>query len=202
MVWIREVSGTQKTFFIGIQDRHECDFRDVETLTQKVDADEHIEDIETHITDDLGPFQGVDIGVQVTHADAGLFHIVGQILCHTLRQRRHENFVVFFSFFLYFRNQIVDLSLHRAYLDIRVEKAGRADDLFGAQQLVVCLVVARRGRYEEDLIIRLRTRRSSTGGCLLRTADGIHSPPASISATGRRHTCCGSAEQSYATHPQ
>ena len=32
------------------------------------------------------------------------------------------------------------------------EKAGRADDLFGAQQLVVCLVVARRGRYEEDLI--------------------------------------------------
>ena len=72
--------GTQETFFIGIQDRHECDFRDVETLTQKVDADEHIEDIETHITDDLGPFQGVDIGVQVAHADAGLFHIVGQIL--------------------------------------------------------------------------------------------------------------------------
>ena len=144
--------GTQETFFIGIQDRHECDFRDVETLTQKVDTDEHIEDIETHITDDLGPFQGVDIGVQVAHADAGLFHIVGQILCHTLRQRRHENFVVFFSFFLYFRNQIVDLSLHRAHLDIRVEKAGRADDLFGAQQLVVCLVVARRGRYEEDLI--------------------------------------------------
>ena len=63
--------GTQKTFFIGIQDRYECDFRDVETLTQKVDADEHIEDIETHITDDLGPFQGVDIGVQVAHADAG-----------------------------------------------------------------------------------------------------------------------------------
>ena len=44
---------TQETFFIGIQDRYECDFRDVETLTQKVDADEHIEDIETHITDDL-----------------------------------------------------------------------------------------------------------------------------------------------------
>ena len=46
--------GTEEAFFICIEDRYQSDFRNVEAFSEKVNAYQYIENIETHIPDDLG----------------------------------------------------------------------------------------------------------------------------------------------------
>ena len=53
MVWIREVSRTKESFLIRIQNGHQSDLRNIQTLSQQVDTYQHIEHIQTHIPDDF-----------------------------------------------------------------------------------------------------------------------------------------------------
>ena len=45
--------GTQEAFLVRIQDCHQGNLRYVQSLTQKVDAHQHIEHIQTQIADNL-----------------------------------------------------------------------------------------------------------------------------------------------------
>ena len=60
----------------------------VEALAQEIDADQHVESAEPQVADDLDALQRLDVGVHVAHADAGLVHVLGQVLGHALGQRR------------------------------------------------------------------------------------------------------------------
>ena len=46
IVWISEVSRAQKPFLVGIENGDQRAFRNVETLAQQVDADQHVESAE------------------------------------------------------------------------------------------------------------------------------------------------------------
>ena len=52
---------TQEAFFIGVQDRHQRDLRNIQALAQQIDAHQHIEHIHAHVPDDLNALQRIDI---------------------------------------------------------------------------------------------------------------------------------------------
>ena len=58
----------QIALLVGIQDRDQAAFRDVEALAQQVDPDQHVEHAKAQIPNDLNAFQRVDVGVQIAHA--------------------------------------------------------------------------------------------------------------------------------------
>ena len=141
----------QKALLVGIQDGHERHLGQVESLAQKVDAYEHVELAATQIAQDLRTLQGGDVRVHVARLHALIQQMVGQILGHLLRERRDEHAFVSRSPLLRLVDDVVDLAGARAHDDLRVQKARRADDLVHLRLAHALLVVARRGRYVDEL---------------------------------------------------
>ena len=77
----------------------------------------------------------IDEGMQVFDLDATFEQIIGQILGHLLGQRRDERTLVLRHAVLDLREQIVDLPFDRPHLDLRIDQAGRADDLLDPEFL-------------------------------------------------------------------
>ena len=86
----------------------------VEALAQQVDADQHVERAEAQVADDLDALQGLDVGVDVAHADAGLVQVFGQILGHALGQRGDQHALALGRRVLALGDHVVDLALGRA----------------------------------------------------------------------------------------
>ena len=80
----------QEAFLVGVEDRDQRAFRNVEALAQQVDADQRVERAEPQVADDLDALQRVDVGVHVAHADALLVQVFGQVLGHALGQHRDQ----------------------------------------------------------------------------------------------------------------
>jgi hypothetical protein len=90
IVWIRRGFRSQETFLVGIEDRDQPAFGDIESFAQQVDADQDVIDAQPQIADQLDPLQRLDVGVHVADLDARLVQIFGQILGHPLGERGDE----------------------------------------------------------------------------------------------------------------
>ncbi len=135
------------TLLVGVEDRHQGAFRNVEAFPEEVDADEHVEGAEPQVADDLDPLQRVDVGVHVAHAHAVLVQVLGEVLGHALGQRGHQRPVAGLGDRLDLAQQVVDLGAGRADLDHRVDQAGGADHLLGEDAAgALHLPLAGRGR--------------------------------------------------------
>ena len=144
--------GAQKALLVGVDDGDKGDLGYVETLPQEVDSDQHIKDIQTHVPDDLGPLQGIYIGVEVFDPDPGAGQVVGQVLRHFLGQGGDQHLVVPVGLFADLADQVVDLALHGADVNFRIEEACGTDDLLGAQELVLFLIGAGGGGDKQHLV--------------------------------------------------
>ena len=83
--------------------------------------------------------------MQVFDLDAAFQQVVGQILGHLLGQCRHQRALVFVDAVLDLGEQVVDLPLGRAHVDLRVDQTGRSDDLLDHAVRQTHLIVAWRG---------------------------------------------------------
>ena len=83
------------------------------------------------VAQDFDALQRVDVGVHVAHAHALFVHVFGEVFGHTLRQCRDQNAIALQRHLLAFGDDIIDLGLHRADDDRRIDEARGADDLFG-----------------------------------------------------------------------
>ena len=119
----------QEAFLVGVEDRHQRHFGNVEPFAQQVDADQHVEFAEAQVADDLHALDRVDVRVQIAHLDAVLGQIVGQVLGHALGQRGHQHALVLVDAQLDLRQQVVDLRRGRAHLERRIDQAGRPHQL-------------------------------------------------------------------------
>ena len=90
--------------------------------------------------------------MQIAHPDSEVFHVIGEILRHPFRERRDQYLIMIFNFLIDFTDQIIDLSLDRTHVHIRIQQTGRAYDLFRAEQFMFLLILAGRRRDEHDLI--------------------------------------------------
>ena len=68
--------------------------------------------------------------MQIPHLDAGLGHVLGQILRHALGQRGDQDAAALGDHDPAFRQKVVDLALDRTDLGHRIDQSGRPDHLF------------------------------------------------------------------------
>ena len=111
----------QEALFIGVQDGHERHLGQIESLTQKVDAHEHVELAPAQIAQDLRALQGGDVRVHVARLHALVEQVVGQVLRHLLRERRDEHALVARRPLLRLVDDVVDLAGARAHDDLRIQ---------------------------------------------------------------------------------
>ena len=154
---------TQETLLVRVKNRNERHFGKIESLSQQVDADEHVELSKAQVTKDLDAFERVDFGVEIPHPKTELEQIVGQVLRHLLRERRHQDSLVELDALPDELDKVVDLPLRRLHDDLRVDQAGRAHDLFHHVFRDIKLVVTRGRRQEDDLIRHLQPFIESQG---------------------------------------
>ena len=62
--------GAQEALLVGIEDGHQRDLGQVESLAQQVDPDEHVELAQPEAAQDLHALDRVDVGVEVAHPHA------------------------------------------------------------------------------------------------------------------------------------
>lgn len=89
--------------------------------------------------------------MHVVDADARIEQMVGQVLRHALGERRHQHALVFGNARVDFIDEVVDLTVHGAHVDLGVEQAGGADDLLHVVLAHAELVVAGRGAHIDEL---------------------------------------------------
>ena len=95
IVWMSDGLGSQESLLVRIENRHEGDLRQVQALSEQVDADEHVVLPQTEIPQYLDAFEGVDVRVEVPRARTTQFEeVVGEILGHLLGEGRHQHAVV------------------------------------------------------------------------------------------------------------
>ena len=123
--------GAQEAFLVGIEDRHQPAFGNVEPLAQQVDADQHVEGAQAQVAQDLDPFDRVDVGMHVADLDALFVQVFGQVLGHALGQGGDQRAVSGLRHAPDLVHHVVDLCLDGPDLDHRVQQAGGADHLLG-----------------------------------------------------------------------
>ena len=121
----------QKPFLVGIQYCDEPTFWNIETLTQQVDAYQHIIYAAPKVTDQFNTLQRFDIAVHVPHPKPGLVHELGQILRHAFCQRGDQRAETSLCRFAAFVDAILHLIFDRFNFDRWINKASRANNLLG-----------------------------------------------------------------------
>ena len=185
----------QEAFLVGVEDRDQRAFRNVEALAQQVDADQRVERAEAQVADDLDALQRVDVGVHVAHADALLVQVFGEVLGHALGQHRDQRAVALARDLADLADQVVDLGARRPHLDRRIDQPGRADHLLGehAAGLVPSPTGRASPRRRRSAAASRPIPRSAAAGCPCRTAGGSRIRRASPCGGSRRGTCRRSA---------
>ena len=106
---------------------------------------------EAQVADDLHALHRVDVVVHVAHADAVVFEkpvrssaiFFVSVVTSTRSLRAVRSLI---------SNQVVDLPVGRLHRDLRVQKAGWADDLLDDRRRFLQLHIARRRAHEHRLI--------------------------------------------------
>ena len=122
--------GTEKTFFIGIQNGNQGDLGQVKTLAEEVDAHKDVVFAEPELAEQFHPLQGIDVRVEVAHAHAVFQQVVGKIFCHLLGQRGHQHAFFFLHAQPNFVDEVVDLPIGGFDHHFRVNKPGGPNNLF------------------------------------------------------------------------
>ncbi len=142
----------QKAFLVGVEDRDQRAFGNVEALAQQVDADQRVERAEAEVADDLDALDGVDIAVHVAHANALLVQIFGEVFRHAFGQHGDQRAIAGLRGGADLADEIVDLRARGADVDGRIDQAGRADHLLDEHAAaLVQLPAARRRRHRDRL---------------------------------------------------
>ena len=138
--------------------------------------------------------------MEIPGLDARLEQVVGQILGHLLRQRRHEHALAHLLAAADLGEQVVDLVLRRAKLDLGVDDPGRADQLLRDDGRVAELERPGRRRDEDELVdLAEELVEAERPVVERRRAAGSRSRRASACGSGRPRTCRRSGAPSDAT---
>jgi hypothetical protein len=68
----QRAGAAQEAFLVGIEDRDQRDLGHVQAFAQQVDADQHVEQAQAQVADDLHALHRVHVRVQVAHLDVVL----------------------------------------------------------------------------------------------------------------------------------
>ena len=103
----------QKTFLVRVENRHERNFRQIQTFAQQIDADEHVEFAFAQRAQNFHALNGVNFAVQILDVDADAAQVIRQFLRRAFGERRDEHAFLLVGAFAAFLDQIVNLALER-----------------------------------------------------------------------------------------
>src|SRR5207248_10462817 len=81
----------QKSFLIRVENADERNFREIETFTEQIDADQDVEVGGAQSAQDFDALDRVDVAVQIAHFQSNITQIIGEVYGGPFRQRCHEN---------------------------------------------------------------------------------------------------------------
>ncbi|CEY32938.1 Uncharacterised protein [Streptococcus pneumoniae] len=119
----------KETFLVSIENSYEAHFRNVNSFTEQVNSDQDIKDTQAQVTDNLRPFQGLDIRVHVLNLDTHFLEVVGQVLCHFLGQSCDKGTLIFFNAGIDFTQEVINLSHSRTDFHLWIQESRWTNDL-------------------------------------------------------------------------
>ena len=90
--------------------------------------------------------------MQIFYPDADFLHVIRKVFRHALGQCSDKYLVVIFDLLIYFADEVIDLSFHRAHLYLGIQQSRRPDDLLCPEQFVLLLIIGRCRGYEHHLV--------------------------------------------------
>ena len=121
--------GAEEALLVGVQNGHQAHLRQVKTLTEQVDAHQHVKLAQAQIPDNLHALQCGHIGVHIPHPDAAGAEMLRQVLRHALGEGGDQDALVASGPGGNLRRQVVDLAGDGAHLHPGVQQSRGADDL-------------------------------------------------------------------------
>ena len=112
---------TKKSLFVRIQNRNKSDFRNIQSFSKQVNADEHVEFTEAEIPNCLQSLKIIYFRMQISDFDSFISEKSRQVFCHPLGERRDEHSLSLIHSFIYLADYIINLTLNRSNLYYRVE---------------------------------------------------------------------------------
>ena len=143
---------TEEAFFVGIHNRHQAHFWQIDPLTQEVDPHQDIIQTHTQITQNVAALERVDLAVDIGRLDAEVGQIGGEILSHPLGKRCHEHALLLAGVLANFCNEVIYLSFSWADYNLRVEQASGANHLLSRSGAALELIIARGSRDINHLV--------------------------------------------------
>ena len=119
----------QEALLVRVQDSHQGYLRQVQPLSEQVNAHQHVELAQPQVPDDLHALDGVDVVVHIPHPDACALEVVGEALRHLLGEGGHQHPFVPGGSLGDLPDEVVDLPVHRADLHPGVQEPRGPDDL-------------------------------------------------------------------------
>ena len=126
----------QEPLLVRVQDADEPHLRDVQALPEQVDPHQHVELPEPELPDDLGPLDGLDLGVEVPGLDPLLGEVLGQLLGQALGEGHDERPVAPFDGLLALGDDVHRLPLDGPGQDHGFQEARGPDDLLGGPPIL------------------------------------------------------------------
>src|SRR2546427_1473551 len=119
----------QITFLIRVENGDEGDFGQIQAFAQEIDADQHVEYAAAEVAQNAHPLERLDFRMQIAAAHAHFAEIFGEVLRHAFGERRDQDALDLLGASVNLLEQVIDLALHRAHLDFRIDQARGANHL-------------------------------------------------------------------------
>ena len=126
---------SQKAFLVRIENAHQRDLRQVQALSQQVDAYQDIHLAGAQFAQNLHAFDGVYIGMDVFYIQPCAAQVVPQVFRRALGEGGDEHALSHADAPAAELDGFVDLPLQRQQGDARLRQAGGADELLHDERL-------------------------------------------------------------------
>ncbi len=145
-------SRAQESLLVRVQDGHERDLGQIQSLPEKIYADEAVELAPAEIPDYLHALDGLDLRMEILGADADALDVDREVLSHFFRERGHQHALVPRGAHAYLADEIVHLVCGGAHLDRGIDEAGGTYHLLRDLSAHGDLIVGGSGGDEDRLV--------------------------------------------------
>ncbi len=141
----------QEALFVCVQDAHERHLGQVESLSQQVNAHQHVKLSRAQIAQNLNTLKRAYIAVEIIGLNALIQEVIGKLLCHLLGKRCDEHALAGGHHVVDLSQNVVDLAFGRTHIYLGIQKARGANDLLYGLLAYALLVITRRGAHVDKL---------------------------------------------------
>ena len=113
---------TEEPFLVGIKDGDKRHFGQVESFTEEVNTDQHIDFASTQTVEDIDTLESLDFAMDIIGTHLVAQEILAELFRHTFGKSGDQYALISLNALLYLLHEVVNLVLSGAHLDDGVEQ--------------------------------------------------------------------------------